>query len=323
MTNNKKVGIFCPSIGENDSRERIKLIEKNIKELAKSNNNDYHFYLLINYISETNYNKFKLILNDNITIVPIFDNFKDMCSNYFNKIKFALDQNHLFSIKIDDDIFMSSKSWDEFIKLTIDLKQNDLFCTGVLSTNNATSDVYVKTFFSDYYSEFKKLCFETEFKTIAGTNYSELNLAKQEMNSEWDYQIFLNYVKKLNTPFKGIHPVRINFKINKFINDLILNNKNAAFDYKEKDIIRDSGQTGKIPYYTNNIFGIKTSEWKILLSQTHLYADCFDEVVLNRYRDITETNMVIHTGIPMLHTGYNWVCEAEYENQFIDLFTLD
>ena len=148
MINNKKVGIFCLSIGENDLRGRIKLIEKNIKELAKSNNDDYHFYLLVNEISETNYNKFKLILNDNITIVPIFNAFQD--NNYLSKIKFAVDQNHLFSIKIDDDMFMNDKSWDEFIKLTLDLKENDLFCTGVLSTNTTTSDFYIKTFFLEY-----------------------------------------------------------------------------------------------------------------------------------------------------------------------------
>jgi len=323
MSAKKPVGIFCPSVGESDPRGRIKLLEKNIKELTNSGNTEYHFYLLVNNIFEINYNKFKNILKDNITILPIFNNFKDMCSNYFNKINFALEQNHEFSIKIDDDIFLKAKSWDKLIELTINLKENDLFCTGLLTVNNATSDLYIKNFLPDYYKKFKQLCFETSFKEVAGTDYSELNFSKNKMNFDWDNQIFLNDVKKLNTPFKGIHPVRVNFQVNRFINDTILQNKDTCLEFKNNSIIKDVGQSGNIPYYTNNIFGIKTSNWKNMLSQKQLYADCFDEVVLNRYRDITKTNMVIHTGLPIVHTGYNWVCEPQYEQDFIDKLIME
>jgi hypothetical protein len=59
-------------------------------------------------------------------------------------------------------------------------------------------------------------------------------------------------------------------------------------------------------------------DWKTIVARRDLFVDPFEEVPLNRYRHETKRNMVMDTGIPILHTMYNWSQNWEYENNLIE-----
>jgi hypothetical protein len=144
-----------------------------------------------------------------------------------------------------------------------------------------------------------------------GADYSSLNVESQH----WDSDGFYKRVLEFNHHYKGIHPVRVSFDAVKIINDSILENFNYVMKPKDKPIIRDSS---KYPYLCNNIFGIRTKDWITILQDGSLFVDNFDEVPINKFREKTKRNLVIDSGLPIIHTMYNWTPNWEYENLLIE-----
>ena len=84
---------------------------------------------------------------------------------------------------------------------------------------------------------------------------------------------------------------------------------------KNSHLIKDNE---KYPYFCNNIFGIKTNNWKKIISDRSLFVDNFDEVAINKYRENNKMNFVFDIGLPIIHTMYNWSPDFKYENDLID-----
>lgn len=311
---NKKIGIYCLTIGIEDQRGRLPLILSNLKQLKNTKYDNYHFYILADNIDDNFGNLAKEILSNNLTII---NNFPKNSQNYLTKINFSLQQNHEFSVKMDDDTFMTSESWNEFLINTENISDQDLFFTGNITNGIPTCELYIDNYLKNHSNTLKKLFYETNFGYIGGVDYSPLNYSKSKMKETWDENIFYDDVKNFYHYYKGIHPIRVNFNAAVLLNDLILKNVKESLSFNPKlQIIKDAGNC-KYPYFCNNIFAIKTNEWKKLLERKDLYVDSFDEVVLNKYRNEKNLNMVVHTGIPIVHTIYNWITEPNYEKHFI------
>lgn len=310
----KKIGIFCLTLGSEDNRGRLPLILKNLKEIKNCTFNDYHFYILSNNLNKNFIDESYDILKNNITVVNNFT----QDNNYLNKIYFALDKNHEFSIKMDDDTLLIGESWDRFFELVLEMTDDDLFCTGNITSGIPTCDTYISNFLNkDDNIKLKKLFYNTDISFNLVADYSELNNCKIEMNGLWDENIFYKYVKNFKHYYKGIHPIRVSFENTKELNDCITKYLPQSLTYKKLNKIKDCGD-GIYPYFCNNFFGIKTKNWKSIVDNKSLYVDIFDEVPLNRYREITNKNMIIDLGLPILHTVYNWVTIPEYEKNFIE-----
>jgi hypothetical protein len=310
-----KIAVFCLSMGERDNRCRLPLVLKNMQFLSKAKYKNYKFYLLVDKVSEKYVKSAYAELGDKLQVVSGFSNE----TNYMEKIGFAMNRNHLFSIKMDDDTLLTTESWDAFFEMLENMGDDDLFCTGLITNGIPTCEMYLDSYLSENSQEFKESFLKTRFSFNGGVNYSPLNKAIEQMKANvWDSDLFYKAVSDFDHYYKGIHPVRINLDVTKSINEAIIKNAPNSLMFREgNQIIRDKGK-GKYPYFCNNFFGIKTDTWRIMNSRMDLYVDSFDEVVLNRFRHETEKNMVIHTGIPILHTVYNWITIPNYEKQLIE-----
>jgi len=226
------------------------------------------------------------------------------------KVNFALNRNHEFSIKMDEDCFMLSSSWDRFFSLIENMTNKDLFCSGAISNGIPSCDMFIRNFIPQASQELSRMFSETRFSNMGlGVDYSSLN-----SNEEWNPSSFYRKVKQINHYYKGIHPVRVNFASARKINDFILSDPIKSMTPIEAEIIKDVEQ---YPYFCNSFFGIRTEDWKTIVSRTDLFVDPFEEVPLNRYRTETKRNMVLATGIPILHTMYNWSTDSHYEANLI------
>lgn len=297
----EKIGIVCVAT------RRLSLMFTHAAQLAKCKYRDFHFYLLADSIPQEILSWVTSQLPKNSTIVfGIFPNTDD---NYMSKIRYGLSQGHEYCVKMDEDAILTADGWDKFFNLIESMGDDDLFCTGAISNGIPTCDLYINNYLLKYKPIIDNMFSLTRF---GNPLYHQLNSQNVE---PWNTEEFYKKVWGLNTHFKGIHPVRVNFLANKFMNDKIMENFPSTMKPIDSEVIRDNS---KYPYFCNNIFGIRTKEWQDLLSRKDLFVDAFDEVVLSRYRNEKKKNMVIDTGIPILHTMYNWAMEWDYENKLID-----
>jgi hypothetical protein len=298
----EKIGIYF--LGH----RRLKLLECHLKHISKTKFKNFHFYLLSNNADKDNYFLMKKYLPTNSSMVINFDEKND----YMSKIKFALDRDHEFSIKMDEDCLLTTESWDRFFSLIESLKNEDLFCTGAISNGIPSCDFFIKNFIPEATNELYAMFSSTIFGRIGGVDYSPLN---QNYPDGWDSNKFYESVWKINHHYMGIHPVRVNFDAAKKINDYILKNLNKSMSPIHGEVIRD---VNKYPYFCNSFFGIKTSDWREIVHREDLFVDSYEEVPLNKFRQEKNKNMVLDTGIPILHTMYNWSQNWNYENDLIE-----
>jgi hypothetical protein len=204
---------------------------------------------------------------------------------------------------------MTTESWDKFFKNIENMESNDLMTTGAISSGIPTVEMFIE----NHAPEIKEKVYEI-FKNVKlanhGADYTSLNYDY----TNWDPNIFYERVTNFDHYYKGIHPIRVNFEALKIINDHILENFDKVMSLKSCPVIKDNC---KYPYFCNNIFGIRTEDWKKIVSSRELYVDNFDEVPLNKYRLLHNKNFVFDTGIPIIHTMYNWSPEFVYEKDFI------
>jgi len=223
--------------------------------------------------------------------------------NYLSKIQNSLSQETKYSCKLDEDCFINNNIWDYIIE-NIDVLDNEenLLISPTLSNNIPGCDYFIEGFVTN--QDIKEKIFNEFLKQempngLWNTDYSPLN--SHTVNSiKWDAEEFYSGVKKLNTIFKGIHPIRISYNSQIMLNDYILNNFNELLrinDYEFIDLKR--------PYFTNSFFFIKTETWRSILN-SNLY-DSYDEVPLNLYRERENKKMLFIKNGFGVHLMYNTV----------------
>lgn len=242
-------------------------------------------------------------------------------NNYLDKIKWACEQDHEYSVKYDEDVFLSSKSWDYFIEnipkvlesetikvlcptLQNGVPSNDFFLTDFLDAN-CNSKIFL---------EIQKKFLNTKITKIGNLicpgydqdHYSNLN--KHTLNSVvWDEDSFYIDVFKIPHVYKGIHPIRINFDAQKLILDWILNNINS---FKEGHNKKFTYKVNNYPYLCNTFFAIKTKNWKESINNV---VEGFDEVPLNLYLEKYPISTTFIRGLYGIHTLYSNVAEQPDE----------
>jgi len=300
----KKIGII--SLGS----RRPDFYVAHAKQLTKCKNKNFHYYLMANDYTEEQIKQLNNILPpENLTLSKAGP---PIVSNYMDKILFGINTNHEFLIKHDEDCFLVSESWDRLFALAETITDDDLCATGVISNGIPTTDLFLQ----NHTPEIKQELYEDFCKTKLagkgdGADYSPLD----EDYIEWNPEYFFNKVKNFNHHYKGIHPVRVNLNSVKKINKYIIDNFKNVMTPKNTKIIKDNGKI--YPYFCNGVMIIKGNEWRKIIQDKSLYVDGFDEVPLNKYRDKTKKNLIIDTGIPIIHTMYNWTPDWEYEFDLI------
>lgn len=252
--------------------------------------------------------------------------FPDVDLNYMQKIGVAISDQSKYSVKLDEDCFISNHVWDYIIENIDVLDDEDNFIlTPMLSNGIPHTDRFVESFVTDpAIKEAIYNCYLDQEMPVGlwGVDYSPLN--QYTINAHtWNSEKFFECVSKLNTYLKGIHPIRICANAQILLNDYILQNFDkiqSKHDYSIKKFTE--------PYYTTSTFIIKTEDWKRLLDMgSH---DSFDEIQLNLYREKYNKNFLYVENGFGVHTIYNtlygnkniWNIGMEdghtYEAQFVE-----
>lgn len=233
-------------------------------------------------------------------------------ASFMDKIRWASSQPSKYSIKMDDDTFMSDNSWDDWFN-NIDILEDDdiLTLSPLLSTGIPTVDWYCDELFSEedrdeLYRIFKTIRFPSN---INGADYTSLNAAV-ESEDPWNPTYYYGLVKKLNHYYKGIHPMRMSRDAQLKLNDYTLKNF-YKFCNSEGSYIEISDR----PYLCPQLNSIKTKTWKKLIDRQDLFRDDWDEVPMNLYKEENNLAHAFLHGVFGVHSVYNWV-GTEYDKRY-------
>lgn len=238
-------------------------------------------------------------------------------NNYLDKINYCINQDYEYSIKLDEDIFMGPHAWDYlFNNMSLLNNEDNLIISPALSSGIPTIDLFIKYNLNEHqknelHNEFSKAIISNAW----GIDYSFLNEA---LRPKYNEELFYNLVKNFNHYYKGIHPVRVNLNIQNKLNELIKNNINMFFQDRNF-IIEELNR----PYICNSIFAIKTNIWKNIINNKSLFVDNFDEVALNKYKEINNKKILFIANTFAIHTMYNTLWEysdIDYINNIEECF---
>jgi len=282
-------------------KNEIKKITQKLKEDLKLN------LFITNLDRNWKQDKIDLERNGISTDIFLIEN-----GNYMAKINAAASCGSTFSIKLDEDIFLSAALWDYFIaNIGVLNDDKNLFLSPILTTGIPSVDIFSEQFLSnDEKQQLYKIYLQTPLPSIWGANYSSLENFTLKAN-KWNCEKFYLEVSKINHHYKGVHPVRFSANAQEFILKFVLEN----FD----KMINNSNfflATEQRPYFCNSVFGIKTATWQRILNDKELFKDSFDEVPLNLYMQQNNLNMVfIYNGYGV-HPSYNTinVFGSDYKN---------
>jgi hypothetical protein len=240
--------------------------------------------------------------------------------NYLRKVKATLDymEKHTipYLMKHDNDILMSTDLYDYlFESLDVLEGRNHLLLTPTLTSGIPTCDMFLEDFLSqEEQAKMKDLFLKYTHGPLWGTDYTALNKHTIQAK-EWKAEEYYASVKNHPHHYKGIHPVRMSEEAILQLNEYVLAHKNEIFSKHNYKLMFDN----QSPYFCNSIFCIQASVYAAILSRNDLYVDSFDEVPLNKWRDMFGMNLVIVRNGVAIHPFYNTIDKyLQYEKQFVE-----
>jgi hypothetical protein len=221
--------------------------------------------------------------------------------NYTEKLTYAINSQTKYSVKLDEDCIINNYIWDYMIE-NVELLDNDenLLLSPVLSTSMPSCDIFIQNFLNE---EEKETIHEFFLKQempngLFGINYSPLN--KYTINAEkWEYDKYLSGLNDLPTETKGNHPIRISYNAQIKINEFILNKYEKLIEKNNYNIFEINS-----PYFTNNLFFIRTDVWKKICNQ---YNGVYDEIPISNYKRLGNKKFLFVENGFGVHTMFNTI----------------
>jgi hypothetical protein len=241
-----------------------------------------------------------------------------MNGSYINKIKWALDRNHEYSWKMDDDVFLNQYVIDFIIENRSILDEDsNLIVAPILSAGIPTHDHFVNDFLTlEQTNILHKEILRTRFFKFLGCDYTFLNKHTLE-SKEWDRDSFYNSVKSMNHFYKGIHPIRLNKNAALMLNNFIIDNFEKFLTPDKYDFLYLD-----YPYLCNSCFLIKNEIWRKIIEDKSLYVDKYGEVPLNRYRERSGKKIAYIDKSKGIHMIFNTCIiqsdMSRHEMEFVD-----
>lgn len=219
--------------------------------------------------------------------------------NYTEKLQFTINQDTKYSIKLDEDCVINNYIWDFLIENTAVLDNDEnLLLSPILSTTIPTCDEFIKGFLNDDEINIINNCFLKQVMPngLFGVNYESLNEFTINAN-KWDYKAYYNALKQLSTETKGMHPMRISYDAQIKINEFILNRYYKLLEKNDYSLFEIDS-----PYFTNNLFMIKTSTWKHIIDSN---GGIYDEIPITRFRNATSKKYLFINKGYGVHSFFN------------------
>jgi hypothetical protein len=225
--------------------------------------------------------------------------------NYTDKLKHVLSLDGEYSMKMDEDCIINNHIWDYMITNANVLDNTDnLLLTPMLSTSQPSCDEFIEGFLSESDRDIIHNHFLNQKMPngLFNVNYEPLN--EFTVNADkWNPDAFYLGLDKIPTDTKGMHPIRISYNAQTMLNDMIVTNV---------DKLMAKGTYGVIeldrPYFTINMFMMKTSLWKEIFDK---YGGTYDEIAISQHRKATNTKFLFVENGYGIHTMYNTI----YGNQ--------
>ena len=292
----------------NDRPQYFKTIFGQLIKIKEENKDKISVNILASRDSESDIDT-SLLTNNGIEARYIYQ--PHLGRHYMGKVEKALELSGEYSISYDEDVFLNHHIWDYMIenRKVLDDDRN-LFLSPLLSTGIPTIDWFIEQFFDN---DEKEILFE-KFKNtyIMESNCTPPGcgvLNKCTIDSDkWDYENFYEEVKKMHTYYKGIHPVRVSDEIQSLLVDLVLKNKDKLLNKQDFELFYNNDR----PYFCNNVYMIKTENWKKIAYDRSLFVDKFDEVPLTKFRLLNNLNMVFIKNAFGIHPAFNWIGMRRY-----------
>lgn len=225
---------------------------------------------------------------------------KDTGIDYYEAEFGRLQESYEYSVKLDEDVFLSPAGWDYFIEnIPVVLGDpNNVVFTMSLCNGIPTVDHFIQDNMStEEGAQFREMFSNVHIPNLWGANYEHLNAA---IAGNYDSQRFFAAAAQTNHFYKGIHPIRVDAATQKKLNNWILANPAKFFEQTNwyTHVMTE-------PYFCNSFFAIRTADWKSVITDQSLAKDAFDEVSLNNFRTAYNKRFIIARGGFAIHTLYN------------------
>jgi hypothetical protein len=249
--------------------------------------------------------------------VKNFDNH----DNYMNKVRFTVNfasANKIpYIVKHDNDILMGPAVYDYMFENRGILQDDtNLVLTPTLTSGIPTCDLFVDDYLTSEEKEYMHSLFKSHsFGTIWDVDFQSLNKYTIDAN-EWSSDDFYKGVHAIDHHYKGIHPVRVNEHALVELNKLVCKYRDQILGPDSYSLTYDTTS----PYFCDSIFCVRTDIYANIISSKELFVDAFDEVPLNKWRDIYGRAIVIIRRGTAIHFMYNGIPNyIDYERKFVDM----
>lgn len=274
----------------------FKLIFYFINKIKENNKKNIKINILTTKDNETFFSEEIKKYDLNFNIVAFQNGF-----NYTEKLTYAINSDTKYSIKLDEDCIISNYIWDYMIE-NVNILDNDenLLLSPLLSTSMPSCDIFIENFLDENEKEIIHNYFlEQEMPNgLFGVNYSPLN--KYTIHAKnWDYKKYLSGLNDLPTETKGNHPMRISYNAQIKINEFILNKYKKIIEKNNYNIFEINS-----PYFTNNMFLIRTDVWKKICNQ---YNGVYDEIPISNYKRLNNKKFLFVENGFGVHTMFNTI----------------
>jgi hypothetical protein len=317
-----QINLFC---GTDETGKRSIITRAALSQLASISDDNKNKIELLIYHDESTESLWeseaeKLVGSGvSTTLVSMPDN------HYMSKLNVALQTEHEYSCKWDNDVFINKDIWNYLIDNVEVVKDPTVsLLAPTLSNGMPTVELFIKDFLSEEEKQFVGKIFikDNITKDIFGCNYDDIinyisNLKDWDGDRYWKVMDMHNPIMdRPHLPWyysiaKGVHPSRFSYDYNMFILNHAANNLDSVLNsenlYMEKYIT---------PYFCNNIFLTTTKYWK---RSQELFFDNWDEGQLTMLANKEGKSPMYVRNSYGIHMAYGCTSkQSEIENNYIE-----
>ncbi len=317
-----QINLFC---GKDETGHRSIITKAALNQLANiSDDNKSKIELLI-YHEEYEQSlwepeAYKLVEKQIATTLVSMPN-----NEYMAKLGVALQTEHKYSCKWDNDVFLNKDVWNFLIENISVVDQKDVsLLAPTLSNGMPTVELFIKDFLNEEEKKEVGKMFIKDgiIKDIFGCNYEEIIEYISKLDT-WDgdryWKVMDMHNPIMDRPYlpwyygiaKGVHPARFSKDYNMFVFNHAVNNIDKVLNsnnlYLEKYLT---------PYFCNNLFLTTTDYWK---RSQELFFDNWDEGQLTMLANVENRSPIYVRNCYGIHMAYGCTnAQKEIEKSYID-----
>jgi hypothetical protein len=236
--------------------------------------------------------------------------------NFMDKIRsMTTDDQPDIIIRVDDDCFAPPQTWDSLIRHgthMLNFDNNTMAIAPCISNGLPTVDMFADTFFDQQDRDtYGQMVLANPVLEKWTNDYS--NLAPAFEGEAWDYHVYNKLLFENGDDRLGVHPVRFNLDIQRWINTIILQKWEKFMNPPRTRSYFVGPQ--HFPYYCNTCFAIRRQEYKTIIEDKSLKRDAFEEIPFNLYRRQHNKDIVFLTDAWMMNFYFRSVGNFNVESK--------